>query len=598
MAATRRPGATGAWRSWLAAEAARAGERVALSTLASVLAARRAGSASLDAADLVGAGLPAALPPGMEAADLIAAARPWLLADDDRRARGAVYTPPAVAAGLLAVAVEGWAPPARPVVCDPACGGGAFLLAAARWLHAAGHAPAEVVGELLRGADTDPVAVEVAAAALAEWAAAAGAPGAVARHLVVADALAGDDPTWAATASVDAVDLVVGNPPFLGQLAAGTARRRDEANRLAERWGAAAGGYVDSAALFLALGVALVRPGGRVALIVPESVLGARDAAGVRAEVLVRADLVGLWVAGAPVFDAATKVCAPVLERRAPPVGPAVRRWRGPDFAALPPGRAAPSATGRPWSPLVLAAYGTPEVDLPGSGPTVGDLASATAGFRRQFYGLAPHVVEADDGGGSSGPPRGALVTSGAVDPARLRWGHAPIRFAGRRWQRPVVDLPGLAAVDPELAGWVADRLVPKVLVATQTRVVEAVADPDGVLVPSVPVVSVEPTDAEDVWRLLAVLLAPTTSAWALARTGGTALAADAVKLPAAEVRRIPLPPRRRPWDDAAELLRPGGPPPDWVAFGSAMLRAYRLAEDDPVLGWWTARLAASVDRR
>ena len=327
--------------------------------------------------------------------------------------------------------------------------------------------------------------------------------------------------------------------------------------------------------------------GGRVALVLPESVLGARDAGPARTAALEGAELVGLWVAGEPVFDAATKVCAPVLEvgsGRGEASG--VRRSRGAGFEPLP--AATPPRDGS-WSRLALAAYGTPEVDLaPGTG-TVGDLASATAGFRRQFYGLVPYVSDGPvDCGGAA-----LLVTAGLIDPGACAWGRRPARFAGSTFERPVVDLQALAAGDPVLAAWVAARLVPKVVVASQTKVVEAAADPAGRWLPSTPVVSVEPFDPDDVGRVAAVLLAPTTSAWALAHAGGTALAADTIKLSAGQVAGVPLPAHRGAWDRGTSCLSSGGAI-DWDRFGAAMLEAYGLRHDHPVLAWWRSRLPAS----
>ena len=64
----------------------------------------------------------------------------------------------------------GWSCSALPstaaVVLDPACGGGAFLLAAGRALVSGGASPAEAVRGLY-GVDLDPLAVDVARAATA-----------------------------------------------------------------------------------------------------------------------------------------------------------------------------------------------------------------------------------------------------------------------------------------------------------------------------------------------------------------------------------------------------------------------------------------------
>jgi hypothetical protein len=97
---------------------------------------------------------------------------------------------------------------------------------------------------------------------------------------------------------------------------------------------------------------------------------------------------------------------------------------------------------------------------------------------------------------------------------------------------------------------------VPKVLLATQSRVLEAIADPEGQYLPVTPVVSVTPTQVEDVWRVLAVLLSPFASAWALQQYGGAGFTGGAIKLAAKQVCRIPLPANLAAWDKAAAMLR------------------------------------------
>jgi hypothetical protein len=230
--------------------------------------------------------------------------------------------------------------------------------------------------------------------------------------------------------------------------------------------------------------------------------------------------------------------------------------WSGPEVeprGAVP----APDAALRrwpTWAPLAAAVRGIPSPRGAEDG-IVGDLAAATAGFRDQFYGLVPHVREgADDAGRDlTGFPR--LVTTGVVRAGRCDWGRRPTRFAGTRWSAPVVDPAGLEAAPP-LARGVRGRLRPQLLVATQAPTIEAPPDPLGRLVPSVPVVSLEPHDPADLWRLLAVLLSPLASARALERYGGAGLGRDSVKLAARQVLALPLPARRAPWDEAAERCR------------------------------------------
>jgi hypothetical protein len=239
-----------------------------------------------------------------------------------------------------------------------------------------------------------------------------------------------------------------------------------------------------------------------------------------------------------------------------------------------------------------------PPVDLGrDDGDRLGSWCAATAGFRDQFYGLAPFVVEAEDGD----DPRPRLVTCGLLDPARLRWGTASTRFAGRQWRSPVVDLDRLRAEGaPALAAWVTDRLVPKVVVATQTRVLEAAVDEEGRWFPSVPTIAVTPAvpgnPAADPWRVAAVVLAPPVSAWALARHGGAALSDDALRVSARQLLDAPLPPAGVDWSAAVgHLTRAAASDGEaaWraamQAFGAVMCTAYGV--DGEVLDWWHGRL-------
>ena len=99
-----------------------------------------------------------------------------LLATDERRRRGAFYTPADLAHGLVTAVVD---KSVEGPVVDPACGGGVFLLACGRHLVELGAGPAEEVAcRWLFGADTDSTAVAVARWTIAEW---AGIDGAAAR---------------------------------------------------------------------------------------------------------------------------------------------------------------------------------------------------------------------------------------------------------------------------------------------------------------------------------------------------------------------------------------------------------------------------------
>ncbi len=496
-------------------------------------------------------GRPAAvepLPSGDPGQELGAALERALNADERRR--GAHYTPVAVADEVARRALGDAI--GRPRVVDPACGGGALLLAAGRRLARAGVPTAVVARELLWGADVAPLAAAVTEASVALWSGGtAPAPG----HVVVADLLADARAAWAA-APQEGFDVVVGNPPFQGQLARSTARSSAAAERLRARFGTVVAPYVDTAALFLLVGVELAGAGGRVALVQPQSVVASRDAGPVRAALAERARLVDLWAPPGQPFHARVHVCVPVLEVGAS--GPA------PD-----------------WSGRLAAARGTPVVDLAGSG-TVADLATAVAGFRDEYYGLAGHVREGDRS------PVAPLVTSGLIDIGAMAWGKVPVRFAKRSWQRPEVDVDALRSANPRVAAWVDRVRRPKVVVASQTRTVEAAADRSGSWVPCTPVISVLPRDPAHVDLIAAVLCAPPISAWAARRSAGTALSARAMRMSAPLVLTMPLPADRAAWEEAAALLARG----DVHGYAASATAMYRLSQRAAraALVWWHAQ--------
>jgi SAM-dependent methyltransferase len=469
----------------------------------------------------------------------------------ERKRRGAWYTPPELVELLIDRAVR----PAlagrshEPVrVLDPACGDGRLLGAAGR-----STGPTTAALELV-GIEVDAVAAASARRAV---------PGA---RIIVGDGRTLDPG--------GPFDVVIGNPPYLGQLARATTRGgRSELG---------GGPYADVAAEFLARSLDLVRPrGGRVALVLPQSILSTRDTGAIRSAVTSSAAVTGFWWSPTRVFDAAVTACVLVLEtgRRQG----SVRRWFGPTCA---PRLAAPasSVAGVSWAPLVADLVGVPCVPgFEGHG-RLDELATATAGFRDQFYGLVPFV-----GDGVEGP---ALVTTGLIDLDHCAWGERPARFARRTFAAPRIDVLALGATDPRLAAWVERQRRPKVLVATQTRVIEAVVDDHGDWIPSVPVIAVHPRRLDDLWAVAAVLMAPPVSAWAAQRHLGAGLGSTSLKLSASQVLQLPLP--RQSWAAATARARVR----DLDGAAVEMCRAYGLSRDDavPVLEWWRAGRARMVE--
>lgn len=502
-----------------------------------------------------------------------------------RKAQGAHYTPVALVDFLLSEAVRGWSPSSSSWrVLDPACGSGNFLVAAARLLSARTREPmARFVERRVHGTDIDPVAVELARAALLELLPARTSASvrqrvrrALARHVVVADALE--------AAPSDLFDLILGNPPFLNQLEKGTTASRARASAIARSTGGAVRRYADLSSAFLVSGLARLGPKGRLAFVMPQSFLSTGDTRPVRDVALARASLRAAWSASEPMFeDASVRVCAVVFERGAPR---GVRRAFGPRFESLRGAAPHPKQGDESWAPLLAEGFGAPRVELGGRSGSIADIATATADFRDQYYGLRGAVEE--DGRG----PR--LATTRHIDLGACAWGACDVRILGERYSRPTVDrarIVGRKGMD----GWLESRLVPKVLVATQTKVIEAFVDELGQYAPLVPLISVYPRCGVDLWQLAAAIASPVVAARALSLYAGSALSPGAIKLSAKQLLSMPLPSDRRAWKRSAAHLRAG----EIAEFGRVSCAAHRLGASDAttVLRFWTQRLPSCTPK-
>ncbi len=461
------------------------------------------------------------------------------LSVDERKRTGAWYTPPALVAHVVAQTVGSLssrvvAPGSVVRVLDPACGDGRFLFEAARVIRAAGGVPE------LAGVDIDLGGLRSVCSSECVEA-------------IEADALTYD---WGSRR----FDVVVGNPPFLSQMASATAR--------AGRSAFGGGPYADAAADFLALAVRLARPdGGCVGLVLPVSLLTARDAGPIRAETLRNASMRWFWSSTDHVFDAMVRVCAIGVE-----VGAAalpVQRSGGVSFDPVAPVVVDAGTANDHWGALIADSLGMPTIPPITASGTIADHALVTANFRDQYYGLVGAVDDNVDG-----PP---LITTGLIDVATCHWGSRPTRFAKQRFEAPRVDCARLV---PFMQRWAERCLVPKVLVATQTHILEAVADETGAWLPAVPVVRVVPRDASAVWSLAAVLTSPVASVVIGAQSVGSGLSATTIRVSQRTLGALAWP--IGDLSDAVVALRAG----DTAACGRAVDAAYGVRDDD-LFEWW-----------
>ena len=521
-------------------------------------------------------------PDGIEyTPELVGAAYEHCLDSSIRRNSGVHYTPTEVAQKLTDIALSK-APPGP--VCDPSVGGGSFLLAAANAFLTLGLSPSVIVKDLLWGIDLDPDAIRVTNAVLALWAS-EGEWIIAEKNLVTADSLETGIEAFQSPPA-RGFSAVIGNPPFQNQLQHQTVRTLESTNQLRERWKTSAGPYADTAGFFLLVGSSMLSEKGILLMIQPQSFLSAADSLPIRENLEEQMDLIGMWIGGSDIFEAGVHVCAPIF---GPLEGESqLKLWDGPEIEERP---TIDRRKKDNWTEIISAVTGVPCVNL--QGPELKNISSSTAGFRDQFYGLKEYVSEKHLCQGNWAP----LITVGMIDPFRNRWGQGTFRYANKNWIEPVVDLDALRKGNLELFHWVKDRLRPKILVATQTKILEVLPDPEGRLIPSTPVISVE-CDYENIWLISAALSSPAASARAFARAAGAAMSSDTLKLSATQISEIPLPERTFEWNQGAEYAQQAYLAESeqlWAAYlhklGQETAKAYEI--DNDVFEWWLNRLPA-----
>ena len=511
--------------------------------------------------------------------ELVGTAYEHCLDSSIRRNSGVHYTPTEVAQKLTDIALSK-APPGP--VCDTSVGGGSFLLAAANAFQALGLSPSVIVKDLLWGIDLDPDAIRVTKTVLALWAS-EGQWIVAEKNLVTADSLETGIEAFQSP-PIGGFSAVIGNPPFQNQLQHQTVRTLESTNQLRDRWKTSAGPYADTAGFFLLVGSSMLSENGILLMIQPQSFLSAADSLPIRENLEEQMDLIGMWIGGSDIFEAGVHVCAPIF---GPVEGESeLKLWDGPEIEERPPMSRRKKDN---WTEIISAVSGVPCVNL--QGPELKNISSSTAGFRDQFYGLKDYVSEKHLCQGNWAP----LITVGMIDPFRNRWGQGTFRYANKNWIEPVVDLDALRKGNLELFHWVKDRLRPKILVATQTRILEVLPDPEGRLIPSTPVISVE-CDYENVWPISAALSSPAASARAFARAAGAAMSSDTLKLSATQISEIPLPERTFEWSQGAGYAQQAylaESEPLWASYlfklGQETAKAYEVNND--VFEWWLNRL-------
>ncbi len=478
----------------------------------------------------------------------------WSSSATERSSRGAYYTPPDFAASVVDAALSGIAVPKFTV--DPACGGGVFLLEMLDRLLSEGVAPKDCVAGVA-GIEIDAGAASVANLAIRAWQLFNGVSEPAPAKVAVMDSLERWPRSW------PDVDLIIGNPPFASPLKSGAIPAAAAAYR--NHHSEVLGPYADLAAIHLWRASQILHDGGRLAFVAPVSIVNARDTGRLWERFEAEADAVHVLIPESNPFEASVRVFVPVFE---------IRRQTTSGRRSLP--HAVGEAIGLPMLP-----------DLE-SAPTLSSICQATSGFRDEFYGLAECVAEED----AAGVDLAKLVTVGSIDVLSCSWGRKPTRFAKARWNRPVVDRSEL---EGKVARFVAGQRQPKVLVATQTKVLEPVLDPVGDLVGVTPTIVVTGNRPAHV---AAVLLAPPVNAIAVQRWFGTGMSDTSLRPTASTLLELPLPADTSAWDAAARLIEETTHPVDGSQSTPDPERLRQIATlmndaygaEPAVLSWWLAR--------
>lgn len=229
--------------------------------------------------------------------------------------RGGVYTP----SSLVALLLELLDPPAAATVLEPAAGDGAFVRAL--WSRRGS-------GAGVAGLERHPYAWRAGWTVLAAHGLAHGQEPADAPSWTCADALE--------HAPASAPWGVVGNPPWVR----GERLPSGQRDALRARFPELRGGNLDLAAYFLRLALEWVVPGGRVAFVLPQGLLEARGARGLRAVLAEHTVEAALSLEWAPqVFAGALVIpCLLSVTRAPPPPGHRVRLGCSAPGAAVPEG--------------------------------------------------------------------------------------------------------------------------------------------------------------------------------------------------------------------------------------------------------------------
>lgn len=382
-------------------------------------------------------------------------------------------------------------------ICDPACGSGNFLLAAALMMarFAARASVAEIVQHCICGIEIDSEAAMLAGRLLGALAGRRG--GDVVTHVHHGDALL-DDPPF----DLD-FDLVIGNPPFVDSESLCKERPGYRA-QVVNRYNTARGNW-DLSCVFVERAIRMARDvDARIAMVVPDRLFASDYASAVQALLKARqmecieqpsvTDHAGFNGAAMPV-SLLVVTTAPASSRT--PDGIRVRRSDATErtfdptlLDTLPPGH---------WSALFRLRDDDPRdrqveqmlvADASSSRERLADIAFIGDGCTtREAYELRALIEDRPDADPAT---TFRLVNTGTLDPFVTRWGESNLRYLGARYRHPVVDRARLRTTMPRRFEQASSM---KILVAGLARRIEVFPDQEGAYLCGKSAVQVIPHD-------------------------------------------------------------------------------------------------------
>jgi SAM-dependent methyltransferase len=464
-------------------------------------------------------------------------------------------------------------------VLDLACGSGIFLLFAYRTLtaHAQqtwGDRPftaeeqfqwrSRLLTDSLFGLDLDPAAVTVTRFSL-QLELLAGCPIAalptpitlpnLSGNLRCGNALVplqspvpyGDRHTSASLAiASESFDWIVGNPPYLDSEA--MSQVMPEARTACTAYYTSATGNWDLFCVFIEQALTLCKPGGRVGLVVPNKLLSAHYAAGVRSLLSQRYQVYHIRdYSQVPCFAGASVYPIAMLVQSVPPTQTTVpyeameslSTVRQVQLLQMNRGLSLEAKPAHLWLIIQSSVHDRIMHQLQAL-PTLGEWATisgaATVAEAYEWRSLLQDcngILE----DGDRQPMK--VVNSGTVDRYRLLWGEKPLRYLKQLYHYPIFPKGAIATLRPKRRQQV---LQPKLIIAGMTQALECALDPDGQFLAAKSTSIIIDLPLDSLHWLLSILNSRLMSIYFTSCFAGNRLKGGYWRIGPPQLRQLPIP--------------------------------------------------------